>query len=222
MNSLPCSAGGSSSSVRSLYRSAAATAGRAAPAAGAGNSSLLEIDPVILIQLLDLKERSSVESLWGLQPRPPMSLLHSQGHSHSRKERERRPQVVRRSAPDSGVLIRLKAQMAEVRSKMSDVKSQVMEVRASGETRSGTSGGLGAEEMPSHHADAELSAGRKLGELDLMGRAAAARSRPCRPGERCYDAKANNVLISGHKCFYETEYPRQQRSSCHAVRPHPL
>uniref|UniRef100_A0A7N6B8T1 Tripartite motif containing 37 n=1 Tax=Anabas testudineus TaxID=64144 RepID=A0A7N6B8T1_ANATE len=138
-------------------------------AGATGNNSLLEIDPVILIQLLDLKERSSVESLWGLQPRPPVSLLHSQAHSHSRKERERRPQVVRRSAPDSGVLIRLKAQMAEVRSKMSDVKSQVLEARGS---------------VSSHHDDSELSACRKPSELDLLGRAGGARSRSCRPGEK--------------------------------------
>lgn len=75
--------------MRSLHRSAAAAAaagrsvsGSGAAAGGAvgpGNNSLLEIDPVILIQLLDLKERNSVESLWGLQPRPPVSLLHSQG-----------------------------------------------------------------------------------------------------------------------------------------------
>lgn len=74
--------------MRSLHRGSAArgTSGGGAAAAGgavgpAGGSSLLEIDPVILIQLLDLKERSSVESLWGLQPRPPVSLLHSQGRS---------------------------------------------------------------------------------------------------------------------------------------------
>uniref|UniRef100_A0A672HKA2 Tripartite motif containing 37 n=1 Tax=Salarias fasciatus TaxID=181472 RepID=A0A672HKA2_SALFA len=152
-------------------------------AVGPSGSSLLEIDPVILIQLLDLKERSSVESLWALQPRPPVSLLHSQAHSHSRKERERRPQVVRRSAPDSGVLIRLKAQMAEVRSKMSDVKSQVLEARGPGEPRPGPSGAFGMEETPSHHGDSEASACRKTGELDLVGRAAASRSRPCRPGE---------------------------------------
>lgn len=80
-------AGGSISGLRSSHRgAAAAAAGRGATAsavasgaAGPGNSSLLEIDPVILIQLLDLKERNSVESLWGLQPRPPVSLLHSQG-----------------------------------------------------------------------------------------------------------------------------------------------
>uniref|UniRef100_A0AAQ6A6V8 Tripartite motif containing 37 n=1 Tax=Amphiprion ocellaris TaxID=80972 RepID=A0AAQ6A6V8_AMPOC len=178
---------GSSSSVRSLHRSAAASrssGGSGAAAGGAvgpGTNSLLEIDPVILIQLLDLKERSSVESLWGLQPRPPVSLLHT--HPHSRKDRERRPQVVRRSAPDSGVLIRLKAQMAEVRSKMSDVKSQVLEARGVGDPRPGPSGAFGVEELPSHHGDPELSNCRKPGELDLVGRAAAARSRPCRPGE---------------------------------------
>lgn len=76
-------AGGSISGLRSSHREPAAGRGvtTAAGAAGPGNSSLLEIDPVILIQLLDLKERNSVESLWGLQPRPPMSLLHSQGLS---------------------------------------------------------------------------------------------------------------------------------------------
>lgn len=71
------SAGGTSSGVRSLHRSVGSSA--VAGAIGTSNSSLLDIDPVILIQLLDLKERSSVESLWGLQPRPPVSLLHSQG-----------------------------------------------------------------------------------------------------------------------------------------------
>lgn len=69
--------------MRLLHRSAAAAgrsvSGAAGGAVGPGHNSLLEIDPVILIQLLDLKERSSVESLWGLQPRPPVSLLHSQG-----------------------------------------------------------------------------------------------------------------------------------------------
>uniref|UniRef100_A0A4W6DJY2 Tripartite motif containing 37 n=1 Tax=Lates calcarifer TaxID=8187 RepID=A0A4W6DJY2_LATCA len=191
--------GGSTSSTRPLHRSAAAgrtASGSGATACGAvgpGSNSLLEIDPVILIQLLDLKERSSMESLWGLQPRPPVSLLHT--HPHSRKERERRPQVVRRSAPDSGVLIRLKAQMAEVRSKMSDVKSQVLEARGSGEPRPGPSGAFGVEEAPSHHTDSELSACRKAGELDLLGRTAAARSRPCRPGENCHTANANDVKL---------------------------
>ncbi|XP_029029822.1 E3 ubiquitin-protein ligase TRIM37 isoform X2 [Betta splendens] len=184
---LPGAIGGPSSSARSIHRSAGAaratnSSGAAGGAVGPGSNSLLEIDPVILIQLLDLKERSSVESLWGLQPRPPVSILHSQAHSHSRKERERRPQVVRRSAPDSGVLIRLKAQMAEVRSKMSDVKSQVLEARGSAEPRPGPSGTFSVEEIPSHHADSDSC--RKPSELDLLGRAAASRSRSCRPARK--------------------------------------
>ncbi|XP_032901643.1 E3 ubiquitin-protein ligase TRIM37 isoform X3 [Amblyraja radiata] len=94
----------------------------------AASSSLLDIDPVILIQLLDIKDRSSMENLWGIQPRPPASLLHSA--AQCRKDRDqRRQQSVRRSPPDSGVLKRLKAQMAEVRSKMSEVKSQMSEVK---------------------------------------------------------------------------------------------
>ncbi|XP_008330858.1 E3 ubiquitin-protein ligase TRIM37 isoform X1 [Cynoglossus semilaevis] len=178
--------GGGGSSAPSLHRCVAASArsssNSGAGACAAGSNSLLELDPVILIQLLDLKERSSVESLWGLQPRPPLSLLHTQAHSHSRKERERRPQVVRRSTPDSGVLVRLKAQMAEVRSKMS-AKNQVLEARAPAEPRPGPSGAFSVEEVPSHRADSELSACRKTSDLDLLCRAAV-RSRASRPARK--------------------------------------
>ncbi|XP_009303770.2 E3 ubiquitin-protein ligase TRIM37 [Danio rerio] len=144
-------AGGSGAGVRGSRRGA-----------GASSASLLEIDPVILIQLLDLKDRSHVESLWGMQPRPPTSLLQTQAAAvPSRKERERRPQAVRRSAPDSGVLIRLKAQMAEVRSKMSDVKGQ-LEAR-SGATRVSSHGASIHEQGPS--MDSELGPSRKPSEL---------------------------------------------------------
>lgn len=64
----PCWSGDSGACARGSRRGA-----------GASSASLLEIDPVILIQLLDLKDRSHVESLWGMQPRPPTSLLQSQG-----------------------------------------------------------------------------------------------------------------------------------------------
>ncbi|XP_064834565.1 E3 ubiquitin-protein ligase TRIM37-like [Oncorhynchus masou masou] len=164
-------AGSSNTGARSLRHSGGLSS-------AGSNNSLLEIDPVILIQLLDLKERSSVESLWGLQPRPPASLLHSPVQVHSRKERgERRPQTVRRGAPDSGVLIRLKAQMAEVRSKMTDVKCQL---EARGETKAGPSGGAtGVEQGPSYHS--ELGPSRKPIELDLMGKGPGV-SRHCRSG----------------------------------------
>ncbi|XP_064022618.1 E3 ubiquitin-protein ligase TRIM37 isoform X2 [Pogoniulus pusillus] len=96
------------------------------------SSSLLDIDPLILIHLLDLKDRNGMENLWGLQPRPPASLLQSRASSYSLKDREqRRHQAMWRVPPDLKMLKRLKTQMAEVRSKMSDVKNQLSEVRSS-------------------------------------------------------------------------------------------
>ncbi|NXP40253.1 TRI37 ligase, partial [Leiothrix lutea] len=55
---------------------------RGASALGStASSSLLDIDPLILIHLLDLKDRNGMENLWGLQPRPPASLLQNRGNS---------------------------------------------------------------------------------------------------------------------------------------------
>ncbi|XP_040506020.1 E3 ubiquitin-protein ligase TRIM37 isoform X3 [Gallus gallus] len=98
----------------------------------AASSSLLDIDPLILIHLLDLKDRNGMENLWGLQPRPPASILQSRASSYSLKDRDlRRHQAMWRVPPDLKMLKRLKTQMAEVRSKMSDVKNQLSEVRSS-------------------------------------------------------------------------------------------
>ncbi|XP_004076873.1 E3 ubiquitin-protein ligase TRIM37 isoform X1 [Oryzias latipes] len=212
--------GGASSGLRSAHRSAPTGRSTNGSAAGGGavgpgsSSSLLEIDPVILIQLLDLKERSSVESLWGLQPRPPVSLLHSQAHVHSRKERERRPQAVRRSAPDSSVLIRLKAQMAEVRSKMSDVKSQMLETRVSAEARPGPSGAFCAEEVLSHHGDAEMTACRKPGELELGTRSAAARPRPCHSAR-----KSLSPVLDSSSVVVKRRSPEEMDTELRAAEP---
>ncbi|NWY70869.1 TRI37 ligase, partial [Erithacus rubecula] len=106
---------------------------RGASALGStASSSLLDIDPLILIHLLDLKDRNGMENLWGLQPRPPASLLQSRASSYSLKDRDqRRHQAMWRVPPDLKMLKRLKTQMAEVRSKMSDVKNQLSEVRSS-------------------------------------------------------------------------------------------
>ncbi|XP_066491358.1 E3 ubiquitin-protein ligase TRIM37 isoform X2 [Tiliqua scincoides] len=101
------------------------------------SSSLLDIDPLILIHLLDLKDRNGMENLWGLQPRPPASLLQNRA-SYSLKERDqRRHQAMWRVPPDLKMLKRLKSQMAEVRSKMSDVKNQLSEVRSSNSSSDG-------------------------------------------------------------------------------------
>ncbi|KAG9351869.1 hypothetical protein JZ751_023120 [Albula glossodonta] len=162
--------GGSNPSARGPRRGASGLS-------SAASSSLLEIDPVILIQLLDLKDRSSVESLCCTELLSVACVYLCSVQVHSRKERERRPQAVRRSAPDSGVLIRLKAQMAEVRSKMSDVKCQ-LEARGTGDLRAGPSGAV-VEQGPPADSD---SAGtrRKPTDLELLGKGATARH--CRSG----------------------------------------
>ncbi|OCT95037.1 E3 ubiquitin-protein ligase TRIM37 isoform X1 [Xenopus laevis] len=93
------------------------------------NSSLLDLDPLIFIHLLDLKDRNSMENLWSLQPRPPTSILQATA-SCSRKERDqRRQQTSWRVSPDLKMLKRYKSQVLEVRSKLSAVKSQLCEVR---------------------------------------------------------------------------------------------
>ncbi|XP_069471257.1 E3 ubiquitin-protein ligase TRIM37 isoform X2 [Ambystoma mexicanum] len=97
----------------------------------AASSSLLDLDPLILIHLLDLKDKNTMEDLWGLQPRPPASLLQAAA-SYSRKERDQRRQPVSwHVPPDLKMLKRYKTQIAEVRSKMSDVKSQLSDIRSS-------------------------------------------------------------------------------------------
>uniref|UniRef100_F6TGI3 Eukaryotic translation initiation factor 2 subunit 1 n=1 Tax=Xenopus tropicalis TaxID=8364 RepID=F6TGI3_XENTR len=93
------------------------------------SSSLLDLDPLIFIHLLDLKDRNSMENLWSLQPRPPTSILQASA-SCSRKERDqRRQQTSWRVSPDLKMLKRYKSQVLEVRSKLSAVKNQLCEVR---------------------------------------------------------------------------------------------
>ncbi|XP_031512906.1 E3 ubiquitin-protein ligase TRIM37 isoform X10 [Papio anubis] len=97
----------------------------------AATSSLLDIDPLILIHLLDLKDRSSIENLWGLQPRPPASLLQPTA-SYSRKDKDQRKQQAMWRVPsDLKMLKRLKTQMAEVRCMKTDVKNTLSEIKSS-------------------------------------------------------------------------------------------
>ncbi|XP_045381598.1 E3 ubiquitin-protein ligase TRIM37 isoform X1 [Lemur catta] len=97
----------------------------------AATSSLLDIDPLILIHLLDLKDRSSMENLWGLQPRPPASLLQPTA-SYSRKDKDQRKQQAMWRVPsDLKMLKRLKTQMAEVRCMKTDVKNTLSEIKSS-------------------------------------------------------------------------------------------
>ncbi|XP_053864189.1 E3 ubiquitin-protein ligase TRIM37 isoform X1 [Malaclemys terrapin pileata] len=126
-------AGGASGSSHGYPNASGRSSRRGGSTLGsAASSSLLDIDPLILIHLLDLKDRNGMENLWGLQPRPPASLLQNRASSYSLKDRDqRRHQAMWRVPPDLKMLKRLKTQMAEVRSKMSDVKNQLSEVRSS-------------------------------------------------------------------------------------------
>ncbi|XP_063002565.1 E3 ubiquitin-protein ligase TRIM37 [Elgaria multicarinata webbii] len=131
------------------------------------SSSLLDIDPLILIQLLDLKDRNGVENFWGLQPRPPASLLQNRA-SYSLKERDqRRHQAMWRVPPDLKMLKRLKSQMAEVRSKMSDVKNQLSEVRSSNST---TSEGQTTYSFPSDQGALTACGAESYSKLQELGR----------------------------------------------------
>nr|XP_045015125.1 E3 ubiquitin-protein ligase TRIM37 isoform X3 [Jaculus jaculus] len=104
---------------------------RRAHLCSAATSSLLDIDPLILIHLLDLKDRSSMENLWGLQPRPPASLLQPTA-SYSRKDKDQRKQQAMWRVPsDLKMLKRLKTQMAEVRCMKADVKNTLSEIKSS-------------------------------------------------------------------------------------------
>lgn len=113
------------------YVGASSRMSRRAHVCSAATSTLLDIDPFILIHLLDLKDRSSMENLWGLQPRPPASLLQPTA-SYSRKDKDQRKQQAMWRVPsDLKMLKRLKTQMAEVRCMKTDVKDTLSELRSS-------------------------------------------------------------------------------------------
>ncbi|KAM9320069.1 E3 ubiquitin-protein ligase TRIM37 [Gastrophryne carolinensis] len=115
---------------------------RSGNASASSSSSLLDLDPLILIHLLDLKDRNSVENIWSLQPRPPTSLFQASA-SCSRKDRDTRAQQTWRVSPDLKMLKRYKSQVLEVRSKLSAVKSQLCEVRGNSAGSSGQSSNAG-------------------------------------------------------------------------------
>lgn len=113
------------------YVGASSRMSRRAHLCSAATSSLLDIDPLILIHLLDLKDRSSMENLWGLQPRPSASLLQPTA-SYSRKDKDQRKQQAMWRVPsDLKMLKRLKTQMAEVRCMKTDVKTTLADIKGS-------------------------------------------------------------------------------------------
>uniref|UniRef100_A0A670YT71 Tripartite motif containing 37 n=1 Tax=Pseudonaja textilis TaxID=8673 RepID=A0A670YT71_PSETE len=134
---------------------------RGGSALTSASSSLLDIDPLILIHLLDLKDRNVMENLWNLQPRPPASLLQNREKDH------RRHQAMWRVPPDLKMLKRLKSQMAEVRSKMSDVKNQLSEVRSS---NTGSSDGQATYAFPGDQGALAACGTEGYNKLQELGR----------------------------------------------------
>ncbi|XP_033618830.1 E3 ubiquitin-protein ligase TRIM37 isoform X9 [Fukomys damarensis] len=112
------------------YVGASSRMSRRAHLCSAATSSLLDIDPLILIHLLDLKDQSSMENLWGLQPRPPASFLQPTA-SYCRKDKDQRKQQAMWRVPsDLKMLKRLKTHMAEVQCMTTDVKNTLSEIKS--------------------------------------------------------------------------------------------
>ncbi|XP_064424899.1 E3 ubiquitin-protein ligase TRIM37 isoform X1 [Latimeria chalumnae] len=177
-------------------------------------SSLFDIDPLVLIHFLDLKDKSSMENLFGLQPRPPTSFLQAAA-SHSRKDRDqRRQQAMWRVPPDSRILKRLKSQMAEVRSRMSDVKNQISEVRNNTAVSGGDSGSVCFTTDQGLAAASGIDNCRKFNELgiELLAKGAAsncyvkssaskksASPKPCRSGAAS-SLSLRRSVENNHRC----------------------
>ncbi|XP_063511723.1 E3 ubiquitin-protein ligase TRIM37 isoform X15 [Pongo pygmaeus] len=151
----------------------------------AATSSLLDIDPLILIHLLDLKDRSSIENFWGLQPRPPASLLQPTA-SYSRKDKDQRKQQAMWRVPsDLKMLKRLKTQMAEVRCMKTDVKNTLSEIKSS----SAASGDMQTSLFSADQAALAACGTENSGRLQDLGMELLAKSsvancyiRNCSPG----------------------------------------
>ncbi|KAM6164330.1 E3 ubiquitin-protein ligase TRIM37 [Rhynchocyon petersi] len=147
------------------YMGASSRMSRRAHLCPAATNSLLDIDPLILIHLLDLKDRSGMENLWGLQPRPPASLLQPAA-SYSRKDKDQRKQQAMWRVPsDLKMLKRLKTQMAEVRCMKADVKNTLSEIKSS----NAASGDMQANLFPADQAALAACEGENSGRLQDLG-----------------------------------------------------
>ncbi|XP_034496999.1 E3 ubiquitin-protein ligase TRIM37 isoform X13 [Ailuropoda melanoleuca] len=178
------------------YVGASSRMSRRAHLCSAATSSLLDIDPLILIHLLDLKDRSSMEHLWGLQPRPPASLLQPTA-SYSRKDKDQRKQQAMWRVPsDLKMLKRLKTQMAEVRCMKTDVKNTLSEIKSS----SAASGDMQASLFSADQAALAACGTENSGRLQDLGMELLAKSSVA----GCYIRNSTNK---------KTNSPKPARSS---------
>lgn len=130
------------------YVGAGSRMSRRAHLCSTATSSLLDIDPLILMHLLDLKDWSGMENLWGLPPRPPTSLLQPPA-SYSRKDKDQRKQQAMWRVPsDLKMLKRLKTQMAEVRCMKTDVRNTLSEIKSPSAASGDMQGSLFSADQP--------------------------------------------------------------------------
>ncbi|XP_054989839.1 E3 ubiquitin-protein ligase TRIM37 isoform X5 [Sorex araneus] len=142
------------------YVGASGRMSRRAHLCSTATSSLLDIDPLILMHLLDLKDWSGMENLWGLPPRPPTSLLQPPA-SYSRKDKDQRKQQAMWRVPsDLKMLKRLKTQMAEVRCMKTDVRNTLSEIKNTSTASGDMQASLFSSDQPALAACGTENSGR--------------------------------------------------------------
>ncbi|XP_042821993.1 E3 ubiquitin-protein ligase TRIM37 isoform X8 [Panthera tigris] len=225
------------------YLGASSRMSRRAHLCSAATSSLLDIDPLILIHLLDLKDRSSMENLWSLQPRPPASLLQptasvtcndlveqtsydSAGRcnffeaSYSRKDKDQRKQQAMWRVPsDLKMLKRLKTQMAEVRCMKTDVKNTLSEIKGS----NAASGDMQASLFSADQAALAACGTENSGRLQDLGMELLAKSsiagcyiRNCSPGSSQSGSRHSSPRALTHGSIGDI-LPKSEDRQCQAL-----
>ncbi|XP_014943902.1 E3 ubiquitin-protein ligase TRIM37 isoform X5 [Herpailurus yagouaroundi] len=201
------------------YLGASSRMSRRAHLCSAATSSLLDIDPLILIHLLDLKDRSSMENLWSLQPRPPASLLQPTA-SYSRKDKDQRKQQAMWRVPsDLKMLKRLKTQMAEVRCMKTDVKNTLSEIKGS----NAASGDMQASLFSADQAALAACGTENSGRLQDLGMELLAKSsiagcyiRNCSPGSSQSGSRHSSPRALTHGSIGDI-LPKSEDRQCQAL-----
>ncbi|XP_058559237.1 E3 ubiquitin-protein ligase TRIM37 isoform X6 [Neofelis nebulosa] len=201
------------------YLGASSRMSRRAHLCSAATSSLLDIDPLILIHLLDLKDRSSMENLWSLQPRPPASLLQPTA-SYSRKDKDQRKQQAMWRVPsDLKMLKRLKTQMAEVRCMKTGVKNTLSEIKGS----NAASGDMQASLFSADQAALAACGTENSGRLQDLGMELLAKSsiagcyiRNCSPGSSQSGSRHSSPRALTHGSIGDI-LPKSEDRQCQAL-----
>ncbi|KAM6174890.1 E3 ubiquitin-protein ligase TRIM37 isoform 5-T5 [Erethizon dorsatum] len=201
------------------YVGASGRMSRRAHLCSAATSSLLDIDPLILIHLLDLKDRSSMENLWGLQTRPPASLLQPTA-SYCRKDKDQRKQQAMWRVPsDLKMLKRLKTQMAEVRCMTTDVKNTLSEIKSN----SSASGDMQTTLFSADHTALAACGTENSGRLQDLGMELLAKSsvascyiRNCSPGSSQSESRHSSPRGLTHGIVSDI-LPKTEDRQCKAL-----